>query len=76
MEFFNSIVAGSCLFPRVSLMWPPETFTKSRIVAGSGFEPESSGYEPDEIPLLYPAMFYTLNTISYIVYFATLFIFL
>lgn len=26
------------------------------IVAGPGFEPGSSGYEPDEIPLLYPAM--------------------
>ncbi len=25
-------------------------------VAGPGFEPGSSGYEPDEIPLLYPAM--------------------
>jgi hypothetical protein len=26
------------------------------IVAGSGIEPESQGYEPCEIPLLYPAM--------------------
>ena len=25
------------------------------IVAGSGFEPESGGYEPPEMPLLYPA---------------------
>lgn len=25
-------------------------------VAGPGFEPGSSGYEPDEIPLLYPAI--------------------
>jgi hypothetical protein len=25
-------------------------------VAGPGFEPGPSGYEPDEIPLLYPAM--------------------
>lgn len=28
----------------------------SLLVAGAGFEPASSGYEPDEIPLLYPAM--------------------
>jgi hypothetical protein len=26
------------------------------IVAGSGIEPEPEGYEPSEIPLLYPAM--------------------
>ena len=27
-----------------------------RIVAGSGIEPESQGYEPCEMPLLYPAI--------------------
>ena len=26
------------------------------LVAGSGFEPEPPGYEPGEVPFLYPAM--------------------
>ena len=26
------------------------------LVAGPGIEPGSSGYEPDEVPLLYPAI--------------------
>ena len=30
------------------------------LVAGSGFEPESGGYEPPEVPLLYPAVWETL----------------
>ncbi len=30
------------------------------IVAGLGIEPRPSGYEPDELPLLYPAMLYVL----------------
>ena len=29
-------------------------------VAGPGIEPGSGGYEPPEVPLLYPAMYYLL----------------
>lgn len=29
-------------------------------VAGPGFEPGSQGYEPCEMPLLYPAMYFLL----------------
>ena len=31
---------------------------RKKIVAGLGFEPRPSGYEPDELPLLNPAMKY------------------
>ncbi len=31
------------------------------LVAGPGIEPGSGGYEPPEVPLLYPAMYTTLN---------------
>ncbi len=31
-----------------------------RLVAGPGIEPGSQGYEPCEIPLLYPAIYYLL----------------
>ncbi len=27
----------------------------AKLVAGDGFEPPTSGYEPDDLPLLYPA---------------------
>ena len=29
-------------------------------VAGPGIEPGSGGYEPPEVPLLYPAIYYCL----------------
>jgi hypothetical protein len=30
------------------------------LVAGQGLEPRPPGYEPDELPLLYPAIFFRL----------------
>ncbi len=34
----------------------PTPDTNRKIIAGLGFEPRPSGYEPDELPLLNPAM--------------------
>ncbi len=31
-------------------------FTAHTLVAGAGVEPASGGYEPPEVPFLYPAM--------------------
>ena len=33
-------------------------FDNTYLVAGPGIEPGPSGYEPDEVPLLYPAILY------------------
>ncbi len=36
----------------------------SVLVAGPGIEPGSGGYEPPEVPLLYPAIFQRARTIQ------------
>jgi hypothetical protein len=57
-SFDSGHETSSCLAP------PHDTHTKARHapgfrlrVAGAGIEPASGGYEPPEVPLLYPAMF-------------------
>jgi hypothetical protein len=44
------------------LLWNSKQKTALRrslflLVAGAGIEPASGGYEPPEVPLLYPAMY-------------------
>ena len=48
---FSSIVGSSKRLCRLSLR-------QYYLVAGPGIEPGPSGYEPDEVPLLHPAIFF------------------
>jgi hypothetical protein len=41
------------------------TCSESLLVAGIGIEPMSRGYEPRELPLLYPAIFLDIPIISH-----------
>ena len=44
-------------------------FDNTYLVAGPGIEPGSSGYEPDEVPLLYPAIFFDFKILIIFVVF-------
>ena len=43
-------------YPDITKKIARDTRKRKKIVAGLGFEPRPSGYEPDELPLLNPAM--------------------